>query len=86
MGVNCGTTSSPSSPIYTAHLGGSQGQNVIQEWSITSTTVHVRWTVDTTTWWGGIFDVGVDGMTSGDAIAFWTTTATVSSQEKEERE
>ena len=63
LGAQCEFGSTGAEPIFVARLSGLLGQRIVQEWRILpadaasgseSRRLHLRWTVNTDTWFGGV--------------------------------
>ena len=63
LGAQCEFGSTAAEPIFVAQLSGLLGQRIVQEWRILpadaasgspSRRLHLRWTVNTDTWFGGV--------------------------------
>jgi len=62
LGAQCEFGSTAAEPIFVARLSGLLGQRIVQEWRIlppdatsrASRRLHLRWSVNTDTWFGGV--------------------------------
>ena len=64
LGPQCSIGSTASTPVYVALIEGLKGQHILQEWTVqppaspgASSTLRMRWTVNTNTWWGVVSNI-----------------------------